>query len=124
MNSLERFAVAWTIMWGMSYIVTALFAPEITGDTTLVGTLLFSILGTLILITLILLHTKRERIGKFLFGVLGCMMTFGGVASWTGLVRWNVPFVVVDLFQVSMAFADLISAVFMFVLATTEEVRV
>jgi hypothetical protein len=48
-------------------------------------------------------------------------MTFGGVASWTGLVQWNVPFVNVELFQVSMAFADLLSAVFMFVIAIEQK---
>ena len=56
-------------------------------------------------------------IGQFLLFILGLVEVYGGIASWCGLGIWNVPFPNIELFQVSMAFADLLSAVFLFYLA-------
>ena len=49
-------------------------------------------------------------------------MVYGGVTSWTGVAEWNVPFNP-EMFQISMGFADLLSAVFMFILAISEKVN-
>lgn len=121
MNSLDRFAVAWTIMWGISYIMVALFVPAVSDTPALA----YGVFGAVILLCcyLYLSPNKFERdVARCLFFGLGVMEVFGGVASWTGLSRWNVPFMTVEAFQVSMAFADLISAAFMFNLAITKEV--
>lgn len=64
----------------------------------------------------------RRVIIRMMFFVQGVLMVYGGVASWTGLAVWNVPFNL-EMFQVSMAFADLLGAVFLFVLAITEKVN-
>lgn len=117
LSSLSKIAAAWNIMWGSAYICVAFIAPEIFGDIDF-GVVACILLGILILIAVCLLYANMpfRQVGKFLFIILGTVEVFSGVASWTGVVRWNVPFVVVELFQVSMAFMDLISAVFMFVL--------
>jgi len=119
--NLRSIALAWMLMWGLSYIFVAMVAPEIAGDTALVGASSYAILGLLIFLAVILLDTKYEWIGKILFCILGAIMVFGGVTSWIGMAVWNVPFADKALFQVSMAFADLISAVFMFVLVLEDQ---
>lgn len=116
MNGLERFAVAWLLMWGLSYIFAALLAPEISGDVTH-GRIAFSFIGVAILAALLLLRTSGRIIGRLLLLILGVPEVICGVASWTGIIIWNVPFMDKALFQVSMAFLDLVSATFMFFLA-------
>jgi hypothetical protein len=118
--SLKRFAFAWTLMWGLSYVVAGILVPEIAGDA-LTGTITFVVLGALIL-TALMQYTKFKTVAKVLLYILAGLEVYGGVASWAGLIKWNVPFTDVGVFQVSMAFADLLSAAFMFYLAT-EEVR-
>jgi len=117
LSSLSKLAVAWLIMWGLSYIIVAIIAPNIATDTPAV---FYVWLGCLILFGLLLRYLAHDKIGytivKLCFFALGTLMVGGGVASWTCVARWNVPYMAPDLAQVSMAFADLISAVFMFVL--------
>jgi hypothetical protein len=106
-------------MWGLAYIVTAFIAPNVSPDTP---ALFYGIFGGLILFCLLLQRLGNDKVGdaitRCLWCALGAIEVFSGVASWTGYGLWNVPFPNKELFQVSMAFADLISAVFMFVLAT------
>ena len=115
--NLKTLAIAWILMWGMSYIMVALVAPWIADTPPLV----YGALGAFILFCLLLRHIAYDELGnnivRIIFFCLGTLMVFGGITSWTGVALWNVPFPNVEIFQVSMAFADLLSAVFMFVLA-------
>lgn len=116
--NLKTLALAWTLMWGLTYIMVALVAPNIALDTP---ALFYVFLGFFFLTTLVLRYVAYEKLGRTivrcLFFGLGVFEVVGGVMSWTGAGLWNVPFADVALFQVSMAFADLFSAVFLFVLA-------
>ena len=142
MNSLERVAKAWLIAWGIGYIVTAAMTPSIGGEEKL-GTAVYALLGMVILMSLAcrLLPERREgpmpvlsgkefvrmapyeiegprrNFGRVMLALLGVVMVVGCVASWTGATVWNVPFANKEMFQVSMALLDLVSAVFMFILA-------
>jgi hypothetical protein len=113
---LKDLAEAWTIMWGLSYIMVALVAPSISE----VPALGYGVLGFFILFMAFLTHIAYDKFGYDVlagaFFALGIAMVYGGVVSWTGTGLWNIPFPNKELFQVSMAFADLLSAVFMFML--------
>lgn len=104
-------------MWSLSYILVAIFAPSISD----IHPLFYGILGVWLAFMLLLDHLAYDKLGYFIVSVLwvfnGTLMVYGGVTSWAGLAVWNVPFPNKEIFYVSMAFADLISAVFMFVLA-------
>jgi len=107
-------------MWGLSHIIIAIFPSWVLSYS--VEDILFSgFLGTIILLALLLLHVPNNPIAyyasRIIFFLLGILMVYGGIVSWTGLIIWNVPFQNKELFQISMAFADLLSAVFMFTLA-------
>lgn len=75
--------------------------------------------------SLVLSYFAHDRFGhiiiRVMFFVQGVPMVYGGVASWAGLAVWNVPFNNPEMFQVSMAFADLLGAVFLFILAITKD---
>ena len=126
-SSLRKFAVAWTLMWAFAYIFTAVFAPYVGGEDVTTNFVTFLGLGAWMIISLALYSnkspcvnvsiTRSEIIGRIFLFWLGLIEVFGGITSWTGLALWNVPFPNKELFQVSMAFADLIAAVFMFYLA-------
>jgi hypothetical protein len=114
---LKDLAEAWIIMWGVSYIAVALIAPSIS-DVSPVG---YGVLGGFILFCVFMKHIAYDRLGYLVmagaFFALGIAETYGGVVSWTGAGLWNVPFPNKELFQVSMAFADMLSAVFLFLLS-------
>lgn len=114
--ALKDLAEAWTIMWGTSYIITALVAPSISDAPAF----FYGTLGAFILCMVFLTHQAYTKFGyQVLAGAyfaLGIMMVYGFVVSWTGAGLWNVPFPNKELFQVSMAFADMLSAVFLFLL--------
>ena len=126
MNTFTKFAICWLLMWGMSYIATALFAPEISGDLVL-GAISYSFLGS-VLIALVVARSFRNNLLTFsgwwirygLFA-LALVATYGGILSWSGVAVWNVPFPNKELFQVSMAFGNLFSAVLMLYLALFDE---
>ena len=114
--NLKDLAEAWTIMWGLSYIIVALVAPSIS-EAPPIG---YGLLGIVILWMVFLMYVAYDKLGYRIlagaFFALGVAMVYGGVVSWTGAGLWNVSFPNKELFQVSMAFADLLSAVFMFML--------
>lgn len=118
LSNMAKIALAWTTMWGISYILTALIAPTISLDTS---PWFYGFLGAIILIGVFAKMLAHDAIGFAVIGAfftnLACLMVYGGVASWAGLSIWNVPFLNKELFQVSMAFADFISAAFMMVIA-------
>lgn len=115
--NLKDLAEAWTIMWGISYIITALVAPSIS-EVPAVG---YGVLGAFIIFMVVFMHLANDKFGyRIMAGVffaLGIAMTYGGVVSWTGAGLWNIPFPNKELFQISMAFADMLSAVFLFLLS-------
>lgn len=104
-------------MWAISYFAVATITPGISGDPN--DMWLYAGFGGVLLIGLILTQLSSvtlKSIGKVVLFLLAVLSVGSGIASWTGVARWNVPFMVVEMFQVSMAFADLIAAVFMLVL--------
>ncbi|MCJ7561245.1 hypothetical protein MUO79_11630 [Candidatus Bathyarchaeota archaeon] len=116
-STLTRLSVAWLVMWAISYFAVAAIAPGISGDPNDVW--LYAGFGGALLVGVILTQLSSEilsLIGDVVLCLLAGLSVGSGVASWAGVVVWNVPFADKVLFQVSMAFADLISAVFMFAL--------
>lgn len=61
------------------------------------------------------------RVNAILLVVLAMLSVYSGVASWTGKAIWAVPFANKEIFQVSMAFLDLLGAVFMLDLALEKQ---
>ena len=116
--NLKTLAISWTLMWALTYIMVAIIAPNIAPDTPAI---FYVFLGAFIIFTIGVRYLAYDKLGRCivrcLFLGLGVLMVYGGIVSWTGTALWNVPFADIALFQVSMAFADLISAVFLFVLA-------
>lgn len=112
---LRDFAVAWNVMWALTYIIVAVIAPNISLDTP---ALFYIIFGAVLLFCVLVQYLATDALGRRLAALplifFGIIMTYTGVASWTGVLLWNVPFANVEIFQVSMAFADLFSAVFLF----------
>lgn len=116
--NLKTLAIAWTLMWGLSYIFVAFVAPNIAIDTP---AFFYLILGAIMILSTWLRYFTTNPLGRTLIRglllILGALEVYGGIASFSGVGLWNVPFANIEIFQVSMAFADLISAVFLFVLA-------
>jgi hypothetical protein len=113
---IKQFAIAWNIMWAFSYLVVAFLAPNIGGGSTTGNMLIFLAFGIALLSATVLTSWTKGTMrtaGRILLVILAIISVASGVASWTGVALWNVPFANKELFQVSMAFADLIGAVFM-----------
>ena len=114
---MKRFAAAWLLMWGISYIAVAIMAPGIAGSDAIDNRVFYAALGIWVLASVLaFLKSESKAMNsayhRVSFAVLAIIMVFAGVASWAGTAIWNVPYQN-GLAQVSMAFADLISAVFM-----------
>ena len=122
MKTLTEFALCWLLMWAIAYIVTTIYAPSISGDPFL-GSVMYSALGSAIIVLVIIRafkHDPTELLSycvRLLLFIMAILEIYGGITSWTGLAVWNVPFANKELFQISMAFADLVSAVLMLYLA-------
>jgi hypothetical protein len=112
---LKNFAVAWNVMWALSYIIVAVVAPNISLDTS---AFFYAIFGVVLLFCVLVQYLANDTLGRKIVALMliafGVFMAYGGVASWTGASLWNVPFTNIEIFQVSMAFANLLSAVFLF----------
>jgi hypothetical protein len=111
MESLKKLAISWTAMWALSYIVVAFEAPSISD----VSPILYGLLGVILLVMSMVSAVEPEEatvngILSLVYLFIAHLMVYGGVTSWTGTFIWNVPFEEKELFQVSMAFADFISA--------------
>jgi hypothetical protein len=107
-------------MWGGAYIATAIFAPQISGDSFL-GTVFYMILGVATIASVLVHIFSKTMLGPLLLLVLAIIGIYGGVASWSGIAIWNVPFPNKELFQVSMAFGELITSVLMLYLTLFRE---
>jgi sulfite exporter TauE/SafE len=111
-------------MWGLCYVLVALIAPDIAGLPLLFGGILYASLGIILLAAVGLsLFGTHANFGRLVFFVMGVLMVWAGVESWTGLGLWKVPFENKELFQVSMAAADLLSGASMFFLSLTKDSR-
>lgn len=126
MNSSKTFAVAWCLMWGLAHIIAAVVYPDLAVSSAFPDPPT-ALVGLLILIPTIFYFLVPQKVNKTVniisriaLMIVGGLMTYGGIISWTGLVVWNVPFPNLEIFQVSMAFADLIAAVFLMFLAIEE----
>ncbi len=102
-------------MWATTYIMVALIAPTVSTTPAWI----YAFLGAVMIFCVLVQYIATDNIGRFIAAIplvlFGGLMTFGGVASWTAAGGyWNVPFANLELFHVSMAFANLISAVFLF----------
>ena len=107
MKELKKLAISWTTMWALSYIIVAFITPW-------THPIFFILLGIyLIFISLLAALDTKHFLLSTAFFVSAVLMVFGGVASWTGVIIWDVPFASKEIFQVSMAFADFIAAAFM-----------
>jgi hypothetical protein len=107
-------------MWALSYIIVAFLAPNIGGGSTISNIVDFLAFGIALLSATVLTSWTKGNMrttGRVILVVLATISVGSGVASWTGVALWNVPFADKELFQISMAFADLIGAVFMLYLA-------
>ena len=126
MNNLTKIASAWTAMWTLSYFAVAALAPNVGGDTPLIGIFTFGLFGVLLVVAMALSlfgYNLWQRAGQvLLWGCAGVSM-ISGVASWTGVAIWQVPFASKEVFQVTMAAMDFIGAFFMTLLAISVERR-
>ena len=97
-------------MWSLSYVACFVIKPDLSvSNTGVISLLVFPSFG------LIMLAGLLFNVKSVLFGC-GVVEVFAGVASWTGVVHWNVVWTIGydPLAQITMALLDLISAVFLF----------
>ena len=123
MNTLKVISVAWLITWGFMYVFAAVSAPGISGDASQ-GIVLYSLVGIATIIGVILTvaaerkhNSLMRNIASVIMFVLFFIEVYSALASWAGLVKWNVPFQNIEVFQVTMSFMDFISAVFLLLAA-------
>jgi hypothetical protein len=117
---IKQLAIAWNIMWALSYFIVAFLAPNIGGGSAIGNMALFLAFGIALLSATVLTSWAKGNMrttGRVLLVILATISVGSGVASWTGVALWNVPFANKEPFQISMAFADLVGAVFMLYLA-------
>lgn len=120
-----KFAIAWNIMWALSYLFVALIAPGVGGGSTFGNIITYLLFGALMLATTLIIGfypgEKNKLVARYVLAVLAVLSVFSGISSFTGVQLWVVPFANKEIFQVSMAFADLLGAAFMLYLALNKE---
>jgi hypothetical protein len=118
---IKQLAIAWNLMWALSYLVVAFVAPGIGGNPVWLSTVVFLVFGIALLSATVMTswakYNATRTVGRIMLVILAVISVYSGIASWTGVALWIVPFADKALFQVSMAFADLIGAAFMLDLA-------
>lgn len=108
-------------MVAFSYVATAVLVPQISGADLAITLLTYIGVAIATGVAIIFYYVKSLRgVAQITFYILAILMTFSGVASWSGLSLWNVPFNNVEIFQVSMALFDMLTAVAMFTLAIAD----
>ena len=96
------------ILWGSAYIICSIIRPDIFGCfSSTVGGILMMVFGSSMIIGLLLFDTT---IGKVILLTTGILEVLAGVASWSGLITWNVPFQEKALFNISMTLLDFLGA--------------
>ena len=120
-ESLKVTANAWLIAWALAYIMTGIFAPQISGNI-LEGAVLYATVGVALLLAALCFvdpqaPAKGQAYAKIALAILALISVYSAVASWSGLFVWNVPFQAKEVFQVSMGLMDFLGAVFMLIRA-------
>lgn len=117
LSTFRSILLSWLLMWGSSYIICAVIAPTIQVDTP---NWAYALVGVFIVLCVVGHAFNRTRnLSRAGFLIFAVWETISGVGSYAGVYLWNVPFQDLAVFQVSMAFADLLSAAMMFWLAIT-----
>lgn len=101
---------AWILAWGTLYVFNAILKPNAMikpHSPKVIQSLLNLILGSVIILSLRLEST-------YLYAALGLLMSSGCIASYYGMVRWNVPTEHSPSAQTLMAVLDLIASVMFF----------
>ena len=108
---------SWILMWALAYLACALLKPDVFEGVPHpygASAMLAMSAGMLAGLFLVGREDPSRTVGRILLAAAGVLEVAGGVASWTGVIRWNVPFEDRGVFGVSMAVLDLVSAVFLF----------
>ena len=80
----NAFSFSWILMWSLAYIVCFFLKPDlVNGVMNGVSVLLCPSFGIVMLLALFF------RIRSLLFAC-GVLEVFAGVASWVGVIRWNI----------------------------------
>ena len=119
-------------MWATTYIAVAFIAPTVGGIFNNIYMFLYGMLLTLCVAGQILVNSKHikvfrnfvsflSRANKIGFIAFAIAEVIAGVMSWTGALRWNLPFANTEVFQVSMAFMDIVASVWLFVLVFDQD---
>lgn len=120
----DRMTKVYLLAWGISYVACLLLKPDIAGATG--GRELLLFMGALILLGLAAEMFEQHDLAEALYGLSGVLEVFGMVASWTGVVVWNVKsFENQALYQLNMAMLDFAAAILLFyrVLAVEEAIN-
>lgn len=99
------------LVWGLTYPICAIIKPDIIGMLTPEQSriALFAVGGSILSGFLL----RDKPIGKVILFIMGIAEAIGGVASWSGITQWNVPFTDKTSFNISMGIMDLLSSVAM-----------
>lgn len=122
MNSLEKLATAFLIVWGLGHPMMMIVAPQVVNTfSTTVDMIESGLLGIAIcMIALAFWHSENKSARFILRAILGIIlgpaMIYGAIVSFAGMMIWTVPFLNQELFQVSIAIADLLAATCMYIL--------
>ena len=105
-------AYSWILMWSLSYIAVAFLKPNLVFGVHDILSFVNPIhlgFGSFLLIALIF----NVKVLLFLSGTIEVL---AGVASWVGLIQWNVLWTIGydPLAQISMAILDLVTAAILF----------
>ena len=119
MINLKILALSWITMWAATYIAVAFIAPTVGGIFNNTYMFLYGILLMVCIAGQLVPYkgkyvktvSKASKIGLFGFAIAEVI---GGVMSFTGALRWNLPFANTEVFQVIMAFMDLVAASLLF----------
>lgn len=123
MNSLEKLAVAFLIVWGLGHPMMMIVAPQVVNTFSItvdmIETMLVGIAICIVALAFRYWENKSARyVLRTILGViLGPLMIYGAIVSFVGMMIWTVPFPNQELFQVSIAIADLLAATCMYILA-------
>lgn len=100
----DTVATAIILVWGVAYLMTAVLAPGVIGNlSTVVSAGGMGVIGVLLIWSVV-------RGSRLLTAVLALVEIGSMVGSWTGALRWTVPYDP-GLAAVSMAAMDFVVAV-------------
>ena len=113
-------------MWAATYIAVAFIAPTVGGVFNNIYMFLYGVLLTLCVAGQLVPYTgkhvktvsRASKTGLFGFAIAEVI---GGVMSFTGALRWNLPFANMEVFQVIMAFMDLVAASLLFFIVLDQD---